>query len=509
MSKVGADSVDIGRRKLPLFIGLMTAMFLSVLDQTIFGTALPTIVGELHGVEHMLWVTTAYMLAMTVMLPVYGKLGDLLGHKSLFLSAILLFVVGSVVGALAGDMTWLIIGRAIQGIGGGGLMIPAMSIMTNVLAPAERAKYSWVFGIVFTIPMVIGPVIGGWLTSDFGWRSVFWLNVPLGALAMAAAITLVPRLPKPSGKLRVDLPGIVLLGLTSISIVLATSWGGSTYPWSSGIIIGLFVSAVVCAVLFIFAERRSSEPLMPGWLFKSRNFVLVLVAFVAMGVVMMGTLAYLPTYMQMVTGTSVMTSGYQMLPMVFGMVITSGVVSQVAYRTGHYKWSPITGMSIAAIALVLLSTMSPDMPMQLLWLYMAILGVGLGMCMSILMLILQNEFDVQYAGTANSTGMYFRTMGTLLGAAVVGTIFVSRLKSQLTALFPDMPLGGGGVTLTPQALKLLPAEMQSTIVNAYNDALTPVFLWITPVAAAAFVLLWFIREKPLSNTVGKDETSMP
>lgn len=509
MSEPVAGFVDIGQRKLPLFAGLMVAMFLAALNQIAFGTALPTIVGELHGVEHMLWVTTSYVLAMAVMLPVYGKLGDQTGHKRLFLVAIALFIVGSVVGGLANSMSWLIVGRAIQGIGGGGLMIQAMSIMTHLITPRERAKYSWIFGAVFTIPAVIGPMIGGWLTDPHGvlgfvtnWRWTFWINIPLGLLALAAAAAFIPRLPSPEGRPRVDYPGICLLGAVSTMIVLATSWGGSTYPWGSPRIVLLFVGAAACAVAFVFAERRAKDPVMPGWLFTSRNFVLVMVAGLVLGIVMMGTLAYLPTYMQMVTGYSATQSGYLMLPMVFGMLLTTTVVGQVISRTGRYKWAPVVGMVIIGGALLLLSTLTPAMQIWHICAYLVVLGIGLGMSMQTLMLVVQNEFAVERIGTAVSTNTYFRTMGMSLGASVVGTLFVANLKDMLAERLPGTPIGSGGPnSLTPAIVSALPDGVRGLIIGSYNDALTPVFLWITPLVLLSLAVLLFMREKPLSDTI--------
>jgi EmrB/QacA subfamily drug resistance transporter len=498
--KIVNSSVSV--RKVPLFVGLMIAMFLSALDQTVFGTALPTIVGELHGVEHMLWVTTSYMLAMTVMLPVYGKLGDQLGHKKLFVSAIALFTAGSIVGALAPDMMGLIIGRAIQGAGGGGLMITAMSIMASVLTLKERAKYQWIFGVVFTVPTLVGPVLGGWLTAGPGWRWMFWMNLPLGAIALLAAIVLVPRLSQPDKKPKIDFIGIVLLGLTSAAIVLTTSWGGSMYDWDSPQIIALIVGAVVWVGCFVVVERNVPNPVMPGWLFKSRNFLLVTIAGLVFGVVMMGMLAYLPTYLQMVTGYSVVTSGFLMLPMVAAMITASLLAGKVATSTGYYKWAPVSGMAIVVVALFLLSTMTPALEIQSVLVYLAIAGFGMGLCMSTLMLIVQNEFEVVHVGTAISTNTYFRTMGMSLGAAVVGTLFVQNLTNEISTRLPGMSIGGGSAnSLTPSLLATLPSGVQEAIITAYNNALTPVFLLIIPLVVLSFVMLLFVKERPLSDAI--------
>lgn len=504
MTDATVNAINLGRRKLPLFAGLMIAMFLSALDQTVFGTALPTIVGELNGIEHMLWVTTSYLLAMTIMLPVYGKLGDLWGHKKLFVLAIALFTVGSVLGGFAQNMTWLIVGRAVQGIGGGGLMIQAMSIITVLISPRDRAKYSWIFAVVFTVPSVIGPILGGWLTGGPGWRWVFWINLPLGIVALSAAVALVPRLPVRSGRKKVDIYGIGLLGLTSTTIVLAASWGGSTYPWSSPQIISLFCAAALFTVLFIINEKSAIEPIMPSMLFQSRNFTVVLIAGLALGVVMMGTLVYIPTYLQMVTGSSTTESGYLMMPMVLAMLITSTIIGQIISRTGRYKWAPVTGMGVVTLALVLLSTMGPDMPVWHICAYLAVLGVGIGLSMQVLMLIVQNEFSAENAGTAISMNTYFRTMGMSLGAAVVGTLFVSKLKSLLSEAVPGLNSGFETQwSLTPSSVRQLPENVRNVIVRSYSDALTPVFKWIIPLTIVALVVLLFVQEKPLSTVVDR------
>lgn len=496
---------DIGKKKFTLFAGLMVAMFLSALDQTVFGTALPTIVGELRGIEHMLWVTTAYLLAMTIMLPVYGKLGDILGHKKLFIAAIALFVAGSVIGGVADNMSWLIVGRAIQGAGGGGLMIQAMSIITVLISARERAKYSWIFAVVFTVPSVIGPILGGWLTTGPGWRWVFWINLPLGLLALGAAFALIPRLPMNEVAKKIDMYGIALLALTSTSIVLATSLGGITYAWDSAQIIGLFSFGVLCAMLFVFVERQQSEPIMPRMLFVNRNFVVVLVAGLILGVVMMGTLVYIPTYLQMVTGSTATESGYLMMPMIIAMLVMSTLVGQIISRTGRYKWAPLTGMAVVSASLLLLSTMSPSMSIWQICAYLAVLGVGIGLSMQVLMLIVQNEFAVEYAGTAIATNTYFRTMGMSLGAAVVGTLFVSKLTGLLSAAETSGQTNtyGDARSITPDKVRELPDEIRNIIVNAYNDALTPVFKMIIPLTLVAFVILFLLKEKPFSsNTAG-------
>jgi EmrB/QacA subfamily drug resistance transporter len=485
----------------------MAGMAIAALDQTVTGTALPTIVGELHGVSHMAWVTTAYLLASLIVLPIYGTLGNILGHKWVFIGAISLFIAGSVISGAASDMMVLIIGRSVQGIGGGGLMIVAQTIMTGIMTTQQRARYSWLFGLVFGGSTIIGPLIGGWFTGGPGWRWVFWINLPFGAIALLLVWMLVGHTERPSVKPKLDYVGIGLLSLGSTAIVLATSWGGLTYPWKSPVILGIFAFAAACAVVFVFVERKVAHPVIPGYLFRNRNFVLVTIAFLALGIVMMGTFAYLPTYLQMVTGYSATVSGYLMLPMVVMMIIVSTSVGRIATTKkrikwlpilGHYKWSPISGMLFIALALFLLHTMTPDTPVWHICVFVAVMGIGIGLCMSILMLIIQNEFAHAFEkiGPAMAANGYFRQIGMLLGGSLVGTLFVSRLTTLLSAKhMPGMSAGTSGQgSITPAAVRSLPSVYRDMIVSSYNDALAPIFLWIVPLALAAFVMLFFVKE---------------
>jgi EmrB/QacA subfamily drug resistance transporter len=421
------------RNILLVFAGLMVTMLLASLDQTIFSTALPTIVGELNGVDHMLWVTTAYILASTIMLPVYGKLGDLIGRKGLFIAAIGLFIAGSVVGGLADNMAWLIAGRAIQGLGGGGLMILSQAIIADVVPARERGKYMGIMGGVFALSSVAGPLLGGWFTEGIGWRWAFWMNIPLGILAIVSAVVFL-KLPKVDhAKPRIDFTGMGLLAIASTCLVLVTTWGGTTYDWDSLVIIGLIAGFVVAAIAFVMVERRAAEPIMPLHLFKDRNFNLTTIAGLITGIAMFGALAYLPTYLQMVTGVNATEAGLLMIPMMAALLVSSIVSGQLVSRTGRYKWLPIVGTVVVAGALVLMSTMTPALPIWILCSYLALMGLGLGMSMQILILIVQNSFPVREVGTATASNNYFRQIGAALGAAIVGSLFVARLTDLLAA----------------------------------------------------------------------------
>jgi EmrB/QacA subfamily drug resistance transporter len=493
------------RNILLVFAGLMVTMLLASLDQTIFSTALPTIVGELNGVDHMLWVTTAYILASTIMLPVYGKLGDLIGRKGLFIGAIALFIAGSVVGGLAGDMTWLIAGRAIQGLGGGGLMILSQAIIADVVPARERGKYMGIMGGVFALSSVAGPLLGGWFTEGIGWRWAFWMNIPLGILAIVSAVAFL-KLPKVAhDKPRIDFTGMGLLAIASTCLVLVTTWGGTTYDWDSLVIIGLIAGFVVTGIAFVMVERTAAEPIMPLHLFTDRNFNLTTIAGLITGIAMFGALAYLPTYLQMVTGVNATEAGLLMIPMMAALLVSSIVSGQLVSRTGRYKWLPIVGTSIVAVALALMSTMTPTLPIWILCSFLALMGLGLGMSMQILILIVQNSFPVREVGTATASNNYFRQIGASLGAAIVGSLFVARLTDLLADRMPAGAADGGGSnSFTPAIVRDLPDAVREIIVGSYNDALTPVFLYMVPLVIVAVILLCFVKEKPLATTIERD-----
>jgi EmrB/QacA subfamily drug resistance transporter len=501
------EAVAATRRHILLvFAGLMVTMLLASLDQMIFSTALPTIVGELDGVNHMLWVTTAYILASTITLPVYGKLGDLIGRKGLFITAIAIFMVGSVIGGLAHNMTWLIAGRAVQGLGGGGLLILAQAIIADVVPARQRGKYMGIMGGVFAISSVAGPLLGGWFTDSIGWRWAFWMNIPLGILAITSAAFFL-RLPKNTNRNpSIDVAGISLLAVASTCLVLMTTWGGNTYDWNSPVIIGLILGAIVAGISFVVVERRAAEPIMPLHLFRQRNFNLTTVVGLIIGVAMFGALAYLPTYLQMVTGANATQAGLLIIPLMAALLITSIVSGQLVSKTGRYKWFPITGMVLVGISLYLLSTMTPTLAVWIICGYLAIMGLGLGMSMQILILIVQNTFPVTEVGTATASNNYFRQIGASLGSAIVGSLFVGKLTQLLGERLPagGTSAEGGNNSLTPAVVRDLPQALHDVIVGAYNDALTPVFLYMVPLVVVGLILLFFVVEKPLATTIERD-----
>lgn len=500
------DPEDVARNKRQFawtFVGLMLAMLLAALDQTIVATALPTIVGELNGLEHLSWVVTAYLLASTIGLPIYGKIGDLFGRKPIFLFAIAVFLVGSALSGAAQSMGELIAFRALQGIGGGGLMIGAQAIVGDIIPPRQRGRYAGVMGSVFGLASIAGPLIGGYLTDNIGWRWVFYINLPLGIAAFATVLVTL-HLHKPAGaRPRLDYAGTGLLALFSSAAVLLTSWAGSTYDWLSPQILLLAVGIVVTGVAFVQVERRAEHPIIPLELFRERNFVFPAAAGVTIGIGMFATVAYLPTYLQMVERVNATMSGLMMIPMVVGMLTTSIVTGRLITRTGRYRVYPVVGAAVAAAGLALLSQIGVGTSYGLLALAMLVLGLGVGGAMQNLTLIVQNSVPHAVLGAATSAQNYFRQIGASLGIAVFGSIFVTRLTAQVA----EGPLGGqqigtgGGVSsLTPEVLAGLPAPVQSAIADAFATALPPIYLYAVPIMLAGAMLALFIQARPLSET---------
>lgn len=500
-----ARSHESKRGLVLLFIGLMLSMLLASLSQTVLSAAMPTMVGELNGVENMLWIMTAYILASTITMPIYGKLGDLIGRKGLLIAAILLFMAGSVIGGIAGDMNVLILGRVVQGLGGGGLMILAQAIIADVVPARERGKYMGVMGAVFAVSSVAGPLLGGWFTEGIGWRWTFWINIPLGILALVAAVAFLHLPKRDTGKVKIDGWGMALLAVATTALVLVASWGGKDFAWDSITILGLIAVTVIAAIIFVLVERKTAEPIIPLSLFKDRNFNLTTLAGLLTGVAMFGAIGYLPTYLQMTFSADATQAGLLMIPMMGALLITSVLTGSLVSKYGRYKWMPIVGSLIVAVGMGLLGTLTPETPLWLFCVYIAIMGVGLGTSMQILVLIVQNSFPNSQVGTATASNNYFRQIGASLGSAVVGSLFATRLADLLMERLPAGGSPAGGMnSLTPGAVKDLPDPLREIIDLAYNDALTPLFLYMAPLALAAFVLLLFVKEVPLATTIERD-----
>lgn len=489
-----------------LFAGLMVTQFMSSLGQTVLSSALPTIVGELNGVEHMTWVITSFILAMTIMMPIYGKLSDLLGRKPLLIIAISLFLVGSVFGGVADSMTQLIIARAIQGIGGGGLMILSQAAIADVVPPRDRGKYMGIMGATFAVSSVAGPLLGGWFTEGPGWRWAFWMNLPLGALAIIATVMFLHS-PKKTFETRpkVDYLGMMLLAVATASLVLGLTWGGSMYEWTDWHVLMMFAIAIVTGVLFAFVESKAQEPIMPLFLFRDRNFLLATTAGLFTAVAMFGAIGYMPTYLQMAGGYSASTAGLLMAPMMLVLLVVSTASGVFVSKTGNYKALPIIGSLIVGVGLFLMARTTVDTPVWQICAAMSVLGVGLGMSMQLLTLIVQNSFSVKVVGTATAGTNYFRQVGSTLGSAVVGSVFASRLvehaKENLSALGDAAQSAGSANSFTPAIVHQLPEPVRDAVVLAYNQALIPIYLWLIPLMVLAAILLFFIRPKALATTV--------
>ena len=489
-----------------LFIGLILAMFLASLSQTVLSAAMPTMVGELGGVDHMLWVMTAYILASTIMMPIYGKMSDLFGRKGPLIMAITLFMSGSVIGGLAAGMEMLIVARVIQGLGGGGLIILSQAIIADVVPARERGKYMGVMGAVFAVSSVVGPLLGGWLTEAVHWRWTFWMNIPLGLIALLAAVILV-RLPRgTNSRPRIDFAGMATLAGATASLILLASWGGNDYAWNSPVIIGLGIATVVLGALFVFAESRAAEPIIPLALFRHRNFILTTTAGLLVGVTMFGAIGYLPTHLQMTLGRDATSAGLLMVPMMGMMLVSSLGTGWLVSAYGRYKWMPIAGSALIACALASLSTLTPETPLWMFCIFVGMMGLGLGANMQILVLIVQNTFPHRVVGTATAANNFFRQIGASLGSAIIGSLFAVRLVQIIGERAPASEAAqiGDVSSLTPNAVREMPAALHDIVVHGYNDALTPLFLGMVPLALTAVVLLCFIREDPLRTTVEED-----
>lgn len=491
-----------------IFAGLIMAMFLSSLDQTIISTALPTIVGDLNGVDHISWIITAYTLAITIGMPIYGKMGDQFGRKGLFVAAIIIFIVGSIFGALAGTMNLLIAARFIQGLGAAGLMILSQAILADIMSPMERAKYGGFMGAAFGLSSVAGPLLGGFLTEHLSWHWTFWINVPVGIVTLIVIIKTL-HLPHVTVAHKIDYLGITTMIPAVTSLILVTTWGGNQYDWNSPTIVGLIGVFAVFTALFIFIEHKAAEPIVPLNLFKSKTFTLAAIIGLAIGAGMFAAISYLPTYLQIVSGVTATNSGLLMLPMVGGLFVASIGSGQIISRTGHYKIFPIIGMAMATLGIYLLSTMVVDTPTVLTSVYMIILGAGMGLCMQTMVLIVQNSVPAKDVGAATASNNFFREIGISLGVSIFGSVFASRLSEQMSALSTGSgPNALAGKSLTPSFINSLPAEIKSPIVEAYVDALTPAFIFLVPVVAIGFILTLFIPNRKLSHVSGLERKRM-
>ena len=490
------------KQVLVVFSGLVLAMLLAALDSTIVSTALPTIVGELGGLNHLAWVVTAYLLAQTVATPLYGKLGDLYGRKGVMQGAIVLFLAGSMLCGASQNMTQLIIYRAVQGLGGGGLLVTTQAIVGDVVPPRDRGRYQGIFGAAFGVSSIAGPLLGGYFTTHLSWRWIFYINLPLGLIAMGV---LAVTLPARSERVRhaIDYAGASLLAAALSAIVLVADLGGATYAWTSTPMVVLGVVAVVSTLGFILVERRAAEPVLPLRLFQNRAFWITSTVGFVVGFALFGSMTYLPLFLQVAKGVTPTASGLQMLPLMGGMLVTSIGSGQVISRTGRYKIFPVVGTAVMTLGLFLLSRMTPATSTLVASGIMLVMGLGLGMVMQVLVIAVQNAVDYSDLGVATSGATLFRLIGGSVGTAVLGAIFAVRLGVELQRLVPAGAINAPapGAAITTEALAALEPSMRAIYSQAFALSLSTVFLVATGVAVVGFLLATLMPEHPLRTTL--------
>lgn len=490
-----------------IFSALIAGMLLASLDQTIVSTAMPTIVGQLGGVEHQAWITTAYLLATTIVMPVYGKFGDIFGRRYLFLIAIAVFTLASVGCAFTDDFWTFVVFRAMQGLGGGGLMILSQAIIADIVPASERGKYMGPMGAIFGLAAVGGPLLGGFFVDHLTWEWCFYINIPIGIIAFVISwFMLTLPVKKPTKK--IDVPGVLALSVATTCLIFFTDFGGSadrgwTDPltWMFGA--GLFVA--VC--LFVLIESRAQDPIIPLSLFRNSIFVNATAIGFVLGLGMFAAIAFMPTFLQMSSGTSAAVSGLLLLPMMAGLMLTTIVSGLLIAKTQRYKIYPIVGTAVTVVGMLWLTTLQGNTPLWVVCAMLFVFGFGLGLIMQVVVLVVQNAVPVDEIGTATSTNNYFREVGGALGVAIFGTIFTNKLAENLTTVFTEAganpeQAGQATATLDPAVMKQLPEQVQDGIVNAYADSLAPVFWYLVPFLIIAFLLAWLVKEIPLSDEAG-------
>ncbi len=497
-ARAGPPRVDRRTQNL-VFATVAMGMLLASLDQTIVATALPTIVGDLGAAGHQSWVVTSYLLADTITVVVVGRFGDLFGRKRVYQASVIVFVAGSALSGAAQSMDWLIAARAVQGFGAGGITVTATALIGEVIPLRERGRYQGALGAVFGVTTVIGPLLGGYFTDSLSWRWAFYVNVPIAVAVVALAAVTVPSV-RSRVRRSIDWAGIASVGVGAAALTLATSWGGTTYPWLSAQILGLGALSVGAFLLFVRVERRAAEPILPVRLFASRVFSVCCALSFVVGFAMLGSITFLPTFIQYVDGVSATESGLRMLPLVLGLLATSVAAGTAVGHTGHYRAFPIAGTAIMAIGLFLLSSAGERTPVALSSLYMVVLGAGIGLCMQVLVLIVQNTASFADLGVATSGVTFFRTLGSSFGAAVFGSLFANFLAARLPDALRASPGVSRAAVRTPRALHALGQARIQPVVHAYAASLDRVFLWAVPVAAAGLLLALALREVPLRGT---------
>jgi EmrB/QacA subfamily drug resistance transporter len=506
----GADSTAVRREVLIILPGLLLAIMLAMLDQLVVSTALPRIVGDLGGVTHLSWVVTAYVLASTVTTPLYGKLGDLYGRKRWLMIAIVIFLVGSALSGLAHSMDQLIAFRALQGLGAGGLLTGAIATIGDLVSPRERGQYMGYIMGVMTLAMIAGPLVGGYITENFSWRWIFYINMPIGGAALlylAATLHLARR----RVQHKIDYAGAVTLAIAATSIILMTTWGGTQYAWGSVQVIGLAVLGAVATVAFLLIEARAPEPILPLHVFRNRNFSLAIGMSFLLGLVLFGALTFLPLYQQTVQHLSPTGSGLMLIPMMLGSTVTALIAGQVTTKTGRYKVLPIVGGGVMAVGIYLLTNLGLHTSLVAIGLYFAVIGLGMGFLMQITTLVAQNSVNPGEMGVASSSRTFFQQIGGSIGVAAFGAVFARRLVESLTAQLSSAGahVSATGGQLNPVTVDHLPLLVRHGVFVAITHAVTGVFWLVVPAAVVVFGLSWFIKEVPLRGRAPAAEQPAP
>jgi len=492
----GAEPSGVRREVLIILPGLLLAIMLAMLDQLVVSTALPRIVGDLGGVTHLSWVVTAYVLASTVTTPLYGKLGDLYGRKRWLMIAIVIFLIGSALSGLAHTMDQLIVFRALQGLGAGGLLTGAIATIGDLVSPRERGQYMGYIMGVMTLAMIAGPLVGGYITENFSWRWIFYINMPIGGAALIY-LALTMHVPRHRVEHKIDYAGAIALAIGATSIILMTTWGGTQYAWASVQVIGLAVLGLVSTAAFLAIEARAAEPILPLSVFRNRNFSVAIAMSFLLGLALFGALTFLPLYQQTVQHLSPTQSGLMLIPMMLGSTVTALISGQVTTKTGRYKVLPIVGAGMMTLGMYLLTGIGLHTSLVTTGIYFAVIGLGMGFLMQITTLVAQNSVAPQEMGVASSARTFFQQIGGSIGVAAFGAVFARRLIESLTAHAPGLHMSAKGAQLNPATVNHLPALVRADFFVAITHAVTGVFWLVVPAAAIVFLLAWLIKEVPL------------
>lgn len=495
-------------RSLRLVVGaMMLCLFLSAVDQTIVATALPTIAGELGGLEHISWVVTSYMLFSTVSVPLFGKLSDVHGRKLMIQVTIVAFLLGSVLAGLSQSMLQLILARGVQGIGGGGIMAMAFTVLADVMTPRQRSRYTGLFTAVFATASVVGPLLGGFIADNLSWRWVFWIKLPLGAAAFVVT-ALHLHLPRPTAQRSVDFVGAALLTVGVTAILLGATWGGQEFAWGSSLIVGLLTTGVITTAVFIRHQTRTEDPVLPMRLFRNRIFVVSVTMGALLGGVLVGGVTFLPLFLQVVDGASATSSGLLLLPLMGGVVVGSNVTGRLVSRSGRYRRFPIVGLGMAVLGVSVLATIDAGTERVLISTAMGVLGLGVGCSMPVLMVAVQNAADFADMGVATSAVNFFRTLGSAFGVALFGTVVRVRLDATLAERLPGSGLEADGDLLgSPTAIRALPTDQFEAVADGIASGVGMVFIVAIPLVILGLVLAWFLDEIPLRDELAPAETA--